>query len=147
MLVDQMRANIAAVQARIGKVDTPIRGFYYGGGADAAFTAGKFAMASKMMTAVGAENIFADAEDDWIPAAGWEKIIERDPQFVMIDDTPWESAEHRIGTLESLPQLASITAIREKRYIVLPWTYILPGMEMDEGIAALAKALYPNLFP
>jgi iron complex transport system substrate-binding protein len=64
----------------------------------------------------------------------------------MIDDTPWESADHRIKTLESLPQLASITAIREKRYIVLPWTYILPGMEMDEGVEALAKALYPERF-
>lgn len=146
-LVNQMREKIATVQAKIGKVNTPLRGFYYGGGADAAFTAGKYAMATKMMNAVGAENIFGDVEDDWIPAAGWEKVIELDPEFIMIDDTPWESAEQRIKTLESLPQLASITAIREKRYIVLPWTYILPGMEMDEGIEALAKALYPELLP
>ncbi|MDD5467698.1 MAG: ABC transporter substrate-binding protein [Anaerolineales bacterium] len=146
-VIDQMKADITAVQDKIGEVEIPLRGLYYGGGTDAAFTAGKFAMVTKMMTAVGAENIFADVEDDWIPAAGWEKIIEQDPEFIMIDDTPWESAEHRISTLESLPQLASITAIKEKRYIVLPWTYILPGMEMDEGIAALAKALYPDLFP
>lgn len=146
-LVNQMRAKITAVQSKIGNVDTPLRGFYYGGGADTAFTAGKYAMATKMMNAVGAENIFGDVEDDWIPAAGWEKVIELDPEFIMIDDTPWESAEQRIKTLESLPQLASITAIREKRYIVLQWTYILPGMEMDEGIEALAKALYPELFP
>jgi len=147
MLVGQMRADIATVQERIGTVEVPLRGLYYGGGVDSAFTAGKYAMASKMMSAVGAENIFGDVEDDWIPAAGWERIIEQDPTFIMIDDTPWESAEQRISTLESLPQLASVTAIREKRYVVLPWTYILPGMEMDEGITALAKALYPDLFP
>ena len=146
-LVDDMRANISSVQSTIGTVDTPLRGLYYGGGADAAFTAGKYAMATKMMEAVGAENIFADVEDDWIPAAGWEEIINRDPEFIMIDDTPWESAEQRIATLESLPQLSSITAIREKRYIVLQWTYILPGIQMDKGISALAEALYPELFP
>lgn len=145
-VVGQMQRDIADVQQKIGKVKTPLRGLYYGGGADAAFTAGKYAMATKMMAAVGAKNIFADVEDDWIPAAGWEKIIEANPEFIMIDDTPWESAEQRIKTIESIPQLASITAIKEKRYIVLPWTYILPGMEIDEGIAALAKALYPNLF-
>ena len=145
-LVNQMREKITTVQAQIGKVDTPLRGFYYGGGADTAFTAGKYAMATKLMNAVGAKNIFGDVEDDWIPAAGWEKIIELDPQFIMIDDTPWESADQRIKTLESLPQLASITAIKEKRYVVLPWTYILPGMEMDDGIEALAKALYPERF-
>lgn len=147
ILVGQMRADIAKVQEQIGTVEVPLRGLYYGGGVDTAFTAGKYAMASKMMSAVGAENIFGDVEDDWIPAAGWERIIEQDPTFIMIDDTPWESAEQRISTLESLPQLASVTAIREKRYVVLPWTYILPGMEMDEGITALAKALYPDLFP
>ncbi len=146
-LVNQMRGKITDVQTKIGNVDTPLRGFYYGGGSDTAFTAGKYAMATKMMNAVRAVNIFGDVEDDWIPAAGWEKVIELDPEFILIDDTPWESAEQRIKTLESLPQLASITAIREKRYIVLPWTYILPGMEMDEGIEALAKALYPELFP
>ena len=145
-LVNQMREKIAVVQTKIGRVGTSLRGFYYGGGADTAFTAGKYAMATKLMNAVGAKNIFGDVEDDWIPAAGWEKVIELDPQFIMIDDTPWESADHRIKTLESLPQLASITAIREKRYIVLPWTYILPGMEMDEGVEALAKALYPERF-
>lgn len=145
-LVDQMRANIADVQKTIGEVETPLRGFYYGGGADAAFSCGKYGMASKMMDAVGAKNILSDIEDDWIPKASWETIIERDPEFIMIDDTPWESAEDRIATLQSLPQLASITAIREKRFVVLPWTYILPGMEMDEGIAMLAKSLYPDRF-
>ena len=146
VIVDQMRADIEAVQQKIGEVRTPLRGLYYGGGSDAAFSCGKYGMASKMMVAVGAENIFADVEDDWIPAATWETVIERDPEFIMIDDTPWESAEHRIATLQSLPQLASITAIREERFIVMPWTYILPGMEMDEGIAMLAEALYPDLF-
>lgn len=146
-IVNQMRTDIENVQEKIGDVDTPLRGLYYGGGDDTAFTAGKYGMASKMMSAVGAENILADVEDDWIPSASWETIIERDPEFIMIDDTPWESAQHRIETLESLPQLSGITAIREKRYIIFPWTYILPGMEMDEGIAHLAKALYPSLFP
>lgn len=147
MLVNEMRTNISSVQAKIGTAEDTLRGLYYGGGSDVAFTAGKYAMASKMMAAVGADNIFADVEDDWIPSAGWEEIIARDPEFIMIDDTPWESAEQRIATLESLPQLASITGIREKRYIVLPWTYILPGMQMDKGISALAEALYPELFP
>jgi len=145
-IIAQMRADIDKVREQIGTVDTPMRGLYYGGGADAAFTAGRYGMASKMMDAVGAKNILSDVEKDWIPAQGWEPIIDRDPEFIMIDDTPWESAAHRISTLESLPQLANITAIRNKRYIVFPWTFILPGMEMDDGIAMLAKELYPDRF-
>ena len=145
-IVSQMRADIESTQKTLGNIERPLRGLYYGGGADAAFSCGKYGMASKLMEAAGAKNIFADVEDDWIPAATWETIIELDPEIIVIDDTPWESAEHRIATLESLPQLANITAIREKRFVVLPWTYILPGMEMDEGISMLAKALYPDKF-
>lgn len=64
----------------------------------------------------------------------------------MIDDTPWESASDRIKTLESLDKLKSITAIRNKKYIVFPWTYILPGVQMDKGIEHLARNLYPELY-
>lgn len=145
--ITQMKANIKATQEKIGQVDQPLRGFYYGGGRETAFTAGKYAMSSKMMDAVGAKNILRDVDKDWIPSQGWELIINRDPQFVLIDDTPWESAQKRIETLESLPQLANITAIKQKRYIVLPWRYILPGISMDEGVNRLAKALYPDEFP
>lgn len=145
-IVDNMKARIDETQMAVGNVDKPLRGLYYGGGDKAAFSCGKYGMASKLMSTVGAVNILSDVEDDWIPEANWETIIKRDPQFIMIDDTPWESAEHRIATLESLPKLASITAIKEKRYIVFPWTYILPGMEMDEGVAFLAKNLYPDKF-
>jgi iron complex transport system substrate-binding protein len=145
-LVDEMKQNIQETKDKIGQVETPLRGFYYGGGSDAAFSAGKYAMVSKMMEAVGAENILSDVEDDWVPKAGWEMIIERDPEFIMIDDTPWESADDRISTLESLPQLADITAVKEKNYIVFPWTYVLPGMEIDKGVTHLAKNLYPKKF-
>jgi iron complex transport system substrate-binding protein len=146
ILVDEMKNNIRDVQDNIGDVERQLRGFYYGGGADAAFTAGKYAMVTKMMNIVGAKNILGDVEDDWIPSASWETIIAKDPEFIMIDDTPWESAQARINTLESLPQLASITAIKEKRYIIFPWTYILPGVQMDNGITKLAKELYPEKF-
>ncbi len=145
-VIDSMKSNISKIQEATKDISPKPRGFYYGGGADAAFTAGKYAMVTKMMNAVGAENILGDTEDDWIPAAGWETIIERDPEFIMIDDTPWESASDRIKTLESLDKLKSITAIRNKKYIVFPWTYILPGVQMDKGIEHLARNLYPELY-
>lgn len=145
-IVQQMRTDIEAISKKIGNDATPLRAMYYGGGSDAAFTTGLYGMPTKLMTAVGAENILADVEDDWIPSANWESIIERDPEVIIIDDTPWESAEARINTLKSLPQLADVTAVREERFVVLPWTYILPGVDVDEGVAALAKALYPKLF-
>jgi len=145
-IVNQMQTDIASIQAEIGDVETPIRALYYGGGSDAAFTGGRFAMPSRMMEIVGAENIFIDVEDDWIPEASWETIIERDPEVIIIDDTPWANGEDSIATLKSLPQLSSVSAIQNERFIVLPWTYLIPSLDIDEGITMLAQELYPDLF-
>jgi iron complex transport system substrate-binding protein len=143
-IVDQMRSNIVDTQKTIGEVKTPLRGFFYGGGVDTAFSAGKYGMASKLMTLVGAQNILGDIEKDWIPTAGWETIIEKDPQFIMMVDSPWGPVKDKIKILESSPKLSNITAIKNKKYIIFPWTYILPGMEMDKGVALLARNLYPD---
>lgn len=145
-IVDQMRDDIASVQEIIGEVDTPIRVFYYGGGEDTAFTAGRYAMPTRLMRAAGAENIFSDVEADWIPEASWESVIERDPEVIIIDDTPWANGPDSIATLKSLPQLADVTAIREERFIVVPWTYILPSVDIDESITMLAENFYPEMF-
>lgn len=145
-IVNQMRRDIASIQDKIGYVETPTRAMYYGGGSDAAFTSGRFAMPSRMMEIVGAENIFDDIEDDWIPEASWEVIIERDPEVIIIDNTPWANGEDSIATLRSLPQLSSVSAIRNERFIVLPWTYLIPSLDIDEGISLLAEEMYPDLF-
>lgn len=145
-IVSQMRSDIEMIQEKIGIVETPLRAFYYGGGADAAFSAGRYANVTKLMVAVGAENILGHIEDQWIPEVSWEFVIENDPEVIIIDDTPWESAQARIETLKSLPQLADVTAIREERFVIMPWTYILPGVDIDEGIGLLASSLYPEAF-
>lgn len=144
-IVLRMQRRIALVQKRIGRVERPLRGLYYGGGSTAAFTTGRYGMASKMMDYVGAKNILWNVEKAWLPSVGWEEIIHSDPEFIMIDDTPWESAAHRIKTLRSLPQLAKVTAIKQGRFIVFPWREILPGVSVDKGIARLAAAIYPSV--
>ncbi|MBK9750087.1 MAG: ABC transporter substrate-binding protein [Chloroflexi bacterium] len=145
-IVSEMRANIQDIQDHLRDVQTPLRAMYYGGGSDAAFSAGRYAMPTLLLSTAGAINILGDIEDDWIPEASWETIISLDPEVILIDDTPWESAEARIATLKSLPQLADVTAVREERFVVVPWTYVLPGIDMDEAIAFLAHEFHPERF-
>lgn len=146
VIVDDMRAAIEEVQSVIGEVDMPVRAFYYGGGDDAPFSTGQYGTPSVLMGLVGMENILNDLEDDWTFDVSWETVIERDPEVIIVEDAPWESAEDRIAILQSLPQLASITAIQEGRFIALPYRNVLSGLEVDEAVRILAVGAYPDLF-
>ncbi|NJO84537.1 MAG: ABC transporter substrate-binding protein [Blastochloris sp.] len=146
VIVDDMRAAIEEVQSVIGEVDMPVRAFYYGGGDDAPFSTGRYGTPSVLMGLVGMENILNDLEDDWTFDVSWETVIERDPEVIIVEDAPWESAEDRIAILQSLPQLASITAIQEGRFIALPYRNVLSGLDVDEAVRILAVGAYPDLF-
>lgn len=146
VIVDDMRDGIEEVQSIIGEVDAPIRAFYYGGGDDAPFSTGRYGTPSVIMSLVGMENILSDLEDDWTFDVSWETVIERDPEIIIVEDAPWESAEDRIAILKSLPQLASITAIQEERFIALPYRNVLSGLDVDEAVRILAAGAYPDLF-
>lgn len=146
VIVDDMRAAIEEVQSVIGEVDTPMRAFYYGGGDDAPFSTGRYGTPSVLMGLVGMENILNDLEDDWTFDVSWETVIERDPEVIIVEDAPWETAEDRIAILQSLPQLASITAIQEGHFIALPYRNVLSGLDVDEAVRILAAGAYPDLF-
>ncbi len=144
-IVSEMQNNVEAIETTIGVVDTQ-RGFFYGGGGDRILTAGRYAVPSIMMESIGLENIFNDLEADWTYDVSWEIVIERDPEVIIVEDAPWESAEDRIALLQSLPQLASITAIQEENFLVLPYRNVLSGLDIDEAVEILAVAAYPELF-
>jgi iron complex transport system substrate-binding protein len=146
VIVDDMRAAIEEVQSVIGEVDMPVRAFYYGGGDDAPLSTGRYGTPSVLMGLVGMENILNDLEDDWTFDVSWETVIERDPEVIIVEDAPWESAEDRIAILQSLPQLASITAIQEGRFIALPYRNVLSGLDVDEAVRILSVGAYPDLF-
>lgn len=145
-IVESMQATIDDVQNVVGDVDTPTRAFYYGGGDEAPFSAGRFGTPSILMSLVGMENILSDLDEDWTFDVSWEVVIARDPEIIIVEEAQWESAEERIAILQSLPQLASITAIQEERFVVLPYRNVLSGLDIDEGVEILAAGAYPDLF-
>ena len=145
-IVDAMQTAIDDVQSVIGDVDRPTRAFYYGGGDEAPFSAGRYGTPSVLMSLVGMENILSDLETDWSFDVSWEVVIARDPEVIIVEDALWESAEDRIAILQSLPQLASITAIQEGRFVVLPYRNVLSGLDIDEGVEILAAGAYSDLF-
>jgi iron complex transport system substrate-binding protein len=143
--VDRQRAELAKIGAALRNVKTRPRVFVYDSGEAIPLTTGRFAMPHAMIERAGGANIFADLSNSWM-RANWEDVIHRDPEWIVIIDYGQPNAAGKIAFLLARQELAQITAIRERRFVVLDYAAATPGPRNVESIRALAEALHPEAF-
>lgn len=89
-LVESYRIRISKVEMTVrGK--TPPRVFLFDSGEEKPFTAGKHAIPTAIIEAAGGRNVTEDVKMSW-GRIGWEPVIERDPEFIIIvgyQDDSW----------------------------------------------------------
>ncbi len=97
-----------------------------------------------MTRGVGATNAFEDSDQLW-PEVSWESILDRDPTVLVLADLArggdGDSAADKIAFLESDPVARRLTAVKEKRYVVLEGTTMDPSVRNVQGIEQLADGL------
>ncbi|MCY4543494.1 MAG: ABC transporter substrate-binding protein [Rhodobacteraceae bacterium] len=138
-LVEEYRGKLELL--RQGKVTggNPIRAFVYDSGEDAPFTAGRYAMPTALIQAAGGENVFADFERSWA-TVGWESVIERNPEIVVIVDYGAVTAEQKWTFMKENPAFSEIAAVRQDRHVVLNYVEATPGPQNIGAIEKLANA-------
>ncbi|WLE62314.1 ABC transporter substrate-binding protein [Burkholderia plantarii] len=140
-----MRARLDAVARALGPRAAPVRTFVYDSGGDKPFTAGRLAMPTALIRAAGGVNVMDDLGQSWA-AVGWESVVARNPQAIVIVDYGAETAEQKIRSLTGNPALATIDAIRARRFVVIPYDAATPGVRNAEAVEAIARALHPDAF-
>lgn len=144
----QDRANelIATMQAQVAEVreqlpaDRP-RVFLYDSGEDRAMTSGRLGMPQALIEAAGGRNILDDVETSWT-RVNWENVVERNPQVIVIVDYGEVNAEQKKQFLLSNPALQSVEAIRQRRFIVIPYVQATPGIDNVLAVQTLAKGFH-----
>lgn len=91
---------------------------------------------------VGAANVFADAKEDW-PEISWEALADRDPDVLVLADLSrkridGDALDTKTAFLESNPVTRNMTAVREKRYVVLTGSELDPGIRQVDAVEKLA---------
>lgn len=135
-LVAQQRAELAAV-APSGAGLTAV---WYSSGSDTPYVGAGIGAPQMILEAVGLENIAADVADTWTSLA-WEAVAERDPDVIVLVDSAWNTAEHKIEVLESNPVTAALPAVREGRYLTVPFPATEAGVRNVPAVADLAAQL------
>ncbi|MBH5335608.1 ABC transporter substrate-binding protein [Streptomyces pactum] len=139
-LVRDFRRQVADAQARAPRGEDRPTVFLYDDGRDRPFTSGRFAAPHDIITKAGGDHIMKDLDDSWT-TIGWETVVERDPEVIVINDYGDTGAEQKRKFLESYPPLREVSAIKNRRIIVLDYAELVESPRNPAAVATLADYL------
>lgn len=138
-LVDGYKTDLADFQATLPTLEAPVPVFVYDSGEDKPFTAGRFAIPTALIEAAGGRNIMDDVQSSWVEI-GWEPVIERDPEVIVIVNYGDVTAAQKIDFMKSNPAFAAIPAVANDRFVVLEYVEATPGPRNIAAVKRLAAA-------
>ncbi|HEY0215075.1 MAG TPA: putative F420-0 ABC transporter substrate-binding protein [Cellulomonas sp.] len=113
---------------------------WYSSGSDTPYVGAGIGAPQMMMDAAGLTNIFADVHDTWT-SAGWEQVVAADPDVIVLVDATWNTADSKIAMLEANPATAQLTAVKEHRYLTVPFPAAEAGVRNADAVVSLSEQL------
>lgn len=138
---DQARELIAAQRDELATITPSSAGMtalWYSSGSDIPFVGGGIGAPQLLMDTAGLRNINADVDQTWA-SVSWEAIADQDPDVIVLVDSEWNSAAHKIDVLTANPMTAAMTAVQESRYLTIPFPASEAGVRSVGAAAALAE--------
>jgi iron complex transport system substrate-binding protein len=138
-LVSGYQKELAAFQASLKPLPQAPKVFVYDSGEEQPFTAGRYGMPTALIEAAGGVNVADDVKKSWAQV-GWESVIDRAPDIIVIVNYGDVTAQQKIDFLTHNPALQSIPAIKNKHFVVLQYVEATPGPRNIDAIKRLATA-------
>jgi iron complex transport system substrate-binding protein len=113
--------------------------FWYDSGTDAPYTAGCCGAPAMIIDAVGATNVFEELPGGWADGS-WESAVGAAPDVIVLIEADWDTVDSKLGTLGGEP-MASLPAVRDERYVELPFSATTPGVRNVDAVEDLAAGL------
>lgn len=134
-LVAQQRASLAAIEPVSG-----VRAFWWSSGEGTPYAGAGIGAPQMIMSAAGVTNVLAGVHDTWT-SAGWEDIVSSNPDVLILVDASWNTYDSKVQQLESNPALSQLTAVKEKRFVRLPFASTEAGVRNVEAAASVAQQI------
>ncbi|SDK77693.1 iron complex transport system substrate-binding protein [Cryobacterium psychrotolerans] len=135
-LVSDQKAELAALEPASGTTTA----LWYSSGTDTPYVGAGIGSPAMIMDAAGLANIFGDVHDTWT-SVGWESVVEANPDVIVLVDATWNTAASKIATLESSPATQGLDAVKNKRYVILPFAATEAGIRNVEAAASAIDQL------
>ncbi|MFE9015606.1 ABC transporter substrate-binding protein [Streptomyces cyaneofuscatus] len=139
-LIASFRKQVADAQAQAPKGNDRPRVFLYDDGKDKSLTSGAYAGPHDIITKAGGDHIMKDLKDSWT-TVGWETVVDRDPEVIVINNYGDTSAEQKRTFLKTYKPLANVSAIKNDRIVVLDYVDLVESPRNPAAISSLAADL------
>ncbi|MCL3994360.1 ABC transporter substrate-binding protein [Streptomyces lavenduligriseus] len=139
-LIADFKRQIAQVRAEAPQEAGRPSVFLYDSGRDAPFTSGRYAAPEQIITEAGGVNVMHDLADSWA-RVGWETVVQRDPEVIVICDYGDVSAEQKKEFLLSYAPLRNVSAVKHRRIVSLDYADLVESPRNPSAIARLGAYL------
>lgn len=114
--------------------------FYLDSQSDTLMSQGKKGFMTEVITLAGGENMFIN-----MPVAGIhvspETLLDKQPDYIILADAVWSPAEKKKAWLANHPALSHLEAVKNGRYIVIPFSGVYPNVKSPEVLLTIAEVV------
>ncbi|NLE70689.1 MAG: putative F420-0 ABC transporter substrate-binding protein [Actinomycetales bacterium] len=135
-LVAEQRAALADLRPD----ERGLTALWYSSGTDIPYVGAGIGAPQMILDAVGLTNIAGGVADTWT-SFSWEQVAADDPDVIVLVDATWNSAAKKRELLATSPATANLTAVREERYLVVPFPATEAGVRNVPAALDLAAQL------
>ncbi|MDN5978446.1 ABC transporter substrate-binding protein [Acidipropionibacterium jensenii] len=143
---DVAKKSVADIETRRKALEAAPRAakepvaFLFDSGSDTIFSSGSFGAPQAMMDAAGAKNALADVKDTWT-AVSWERITKANPDVIYFVDYPPQTFQQKVALLKSNPASKNLKAVKEGRFVNLPYAMWTSGPLNIDGAEYIRASL------
>ncbi len=142
---DRAAASIAETEARLEAVKklSPGNGrtaFFFDSGEDPAYAGACCGGPALLMRTLGLLSITEEVEGRWAKVS-WELVVEKNPEIIVLNEADWSTAEDKINYMKNDPVISQLDAVKNERFVTVPFSETVLGMRFADGLESLAKQL------
>lgn len=134
-----VREQRAALDAIVPSAE-PLTALWYSSGKATPYVGAGTGAPQMMMTAAGLTNIVAEVDDTWV-SINWERVLDADPDVIVLVDAAWNTAESKIAYFNENPALAQLSAVKNERFVVVPFPAAEAGVRSVGAVASIVAQL------
>ena len=135
-LIEEQRAIVDDIEPD----DRGLTALWFSSGSDTPYVGAGIGAPQLVLDTIGLENIAGSIDDTWSPF-NWEAVVDANPDVIVLVDSSWGTVEKKIAVLEGNPATANLDAVRNSRYLVIPFAAGEAGVRTAPAAADLAEQL------
>lgn len=100
-------------------------------GDETVFTSGNLGAPQAIIDSAGGDNVMGDVDDTWT-SVSWERVAQSNPDVIVFVEYGTQTFEEKVALLEANPATKDLDAVKEKRYLNLPYAmWVSSSLNID----------------